>query len=328
MAIDLLNLEPTTVSRDLKGKYIMIYGVPKCGKTTLGTSFPNSLLLAFEAGYNGLAGIKVQPVSKWTELKTILRQLSNEKVKEAYSCVVIDTIDLMVAAAEKYVCQQNPIKDGNGIEMTPRSILDIPWGKGTAALTKEVDDALREIAMMGYGIVLISHSIEKTKSFGSNEDIKIEPSVNKKIKLVVNRFVDMILYLKRVVNPETGEEKRFMFTRDTDEYEAGSRFKYLPSRIEANYDNLVVALHDAIDKEAAEKGVAATELTQNNYKVEKPDFVTVITKAREMWIKINDAKFCNEIIEDVFGRPMKLSDALPTQIELVEEVIARWGEGK
>lgn len=27
--IDILNLEPTTISRDLKGKYICIYGLPE-----------------------------------------------------------------------------------------------------------------------------------------------------------------------------------------------------------------------------------------------------------------------------------------------------------
>lgn len=32
--IDILNLEPTKISRDLKGKYICIYGLPK----TLGTN--------------------------------------------------------------------------------------------------------------------------------------------------------------------------------------------------------------------------------------------------------------------------------------------------
>lgn len=29
MPIDILNLTPTTISRDLKGKYICIYGKPK-----------------------------------------------------------------------------------------------------------------------------------------------------------------------------------------------------------------------------------------------------------------------------------------------------------
>ena len=29
MAIDLLNLEPKKISKDLKGKYILLYGQPK-----------------------------------------------------------------------------------------------------------------------------------------------------------------------------------------------------------------------------------------------------------------------------------------------------------
>ena len=48
--IDLLNLEPTKISKDLKGKYILIYGRPKIGKTTLASEFPKNLLLAFEPG--------------------------------------------------------------------------------------------------------------------------------------------------------------------------------------------------------------------------------------------------------------------------------------
>lgn len=29
MAIDIINLQPTTISRDLKGKYVLVYGAPK-----------------------------------------------------------------------------------------------------------------------------------------------------------------------------------------------------------------------------------------------------------------------------------------------------------
>ena len=47
MAIDLLNLEPTKISRDLKGKYILAYGLPKIGKTSLVASFPKSLIFFF-----------------------------------------------------------------------------------------------------------------------------------------------------------------------------------------------------------------------------------------------------------------------------------------
>lgn len=46
MPIDLLNLEPTKISRDLKGKYVLIYAQPKAGKTSLAVQFPKNLLLA------------------------------------------------------------------------------------------------------------------------------------------------------------------------------------------------------------------------------------------------------------------------------------------
>jgi RecA-family ATPase len=35
MAIDLLNLQPQKISKDLKGKTVLLYGNAKVGKTTL-----------------------------------------------------------------------------------------------------------------------------------------------------------------------------------------------------------------------------------------------------------------------------------------------------
>ena len=45
--INLLNLKPHQVSRDLSGYITYIYGAPKTGKTTLGSQMPKPLLLAF-----------------------------------------------------------------------------------------------------------------------------------------------------------------------------------------------------------------------------------------------------------------------------------------
>ena len=48
MAINLLDLKPHKVSRDLSGYITFIYGAAKVGKTTLATLMPSPLLLAFE----------------------------------------------------------------------------------------------------------------------------------------------------------------------------------------------------------------------------------------------------------------------------------------
>lgn len=46
MAIDLLNIKPHQVSKNLKGYSVFFYGEPKSGKTTTAVQFPDSLLLA------------------------------------------------------------------------------------------------------------------------------------------------------------------------------------------------------------------------------------------------------------------------------------------
>lgn len=44
MAIDLLNLKPQQISKNLRGKYIMLYGLPGVGKTSLAAQFENVLI--------------------------------------------------------------------------------------------------------------------------------------------------------------------------------------------------------------------------------------------------------------------------------------------
>lgn len=53
----LLDIKPHEVSRDLRGYSVLFYGEPKSGKTTIASKFPNSLLFAFEKGYNALPGV-------------------------------------------------------------------------------------------------------------------------------------------------------------------------------------------------------------------------------------------------------------------------------
>lgn len=68
MAIDILSLKPTTISRDLKGKFVCIYSLPKVGKTSMACQFPKNLLLGFEHGWNAIAGAMAVDITKWAEI--------------------------------------------------------------------------------------------------------------------------------------------------------------------------------------------------------------------------------------------------------------------
>ena len=78
--IDIFNIEPHKVSRDMRGYSVLFYGEPKSGKTSIASKFPRALLRAFEKGYNALAGVKPQPINSWGEFH--LRVLVGLKIED------------------------------------------------------------------------------------------------------------------------------------------------------------------------------------------------------------------------------------------------------
>ena len=257
MAIDLLGLQPHKVSRDLRGYSVFLYGGWKTGKTTIASKFPNALLLAFEKGYNALAGVIPQPINSWGEFLTVCKQLKDEQVKERYETIIIDTADIAYSYCEKYICQVN------GVSTIP----DIPYGKGYALVSAEFDEKLRSIVQLGYGIVIISHETDKTfKDETGAEYNKIVPTLDKRANNIVARMTDIIGYSRSVTDAD-GNNKTLLFMRGTPRFEAGSRFKYTPDYIEFTYKNLVNAISDAIDKQAQEDGEELfTDERENAYR--------------------------------------------------------------
>ncbi len=77
-SIDIFNVQPHQVSRDMRGYSVFMYGGWKTGKTTTAVKFPKHFLLAFEKGYNTLAGVMVQPVNNWSEFRSVLRELKKD----------------------------------------------------------------------------------------------------------------------------------------------------------------------------------------------------------------------------------------------------------
>lgn len=252
MALDILSITPHEVSRDLGGYTMLFYGAPKTGKTTIASQFPGALLLAFEMGYLAIPGIKAQPITKWAEFKQVLKQLDNDAAKEMYKTIVVDTVDIAYDLCEKFICNNNGVS----------AINDLPFGKGYALAKKEFDEALRRIPQMGYGLVMISHDQDKVfKDEDGHEYNQIVPTLGNQPRLVVDRMSDIIGYA-RPFQEEDGSTKTLLFMRGTPRFIAGSRFAYTPEYIEFTYDNLVDAIHSAVN--------ALAEKNDGKYVTDKP----------------------------------------------------------
>ena len=280
MAIDIFSVQTHEVSRDLKGYTVLLYGEPKSGKTTTAAKFPKPLLLAFETGYLAIPGVMAQPINKWSEFKQVLKQLKDDKAHELYENIIIDTCDIAYDLVEKYVCNNNGVS----------AIGDMPFGKGYAAAKKEFDEALRSIPAMGYGLILISHAQDKVfKDNEGKEYNQIVPTLANQPRLVVDRMSDIILF----ASPQEDEEGHSItigYMRGTPRFVAGSRFKYTPDYIVFNYDNLVNAIGEAIDKQAAEyDGKFVTDKPSNAHIPEPEiDFDGLMTEFNNIVAKLQE----------------------------------------
>ena len=314
----LWEVEKNVISRDLKGKYVLLYGKPKSGKTTAACSFPDAVLLAFEKGYNAIGNVYPFDINKWSDFKMALRDLEDARAKERFKTVIIDTVSICWEMCEKFICQQNGVQ----------KISDIPWGAGYTSCKKEFETSIRRITQLGYGVVLIAHSASRVEKTADGSDIEIiSPDLPKRASEVCNGIVDIIGYIgNEWVN---GERKRWLYTRETPTLFAGSRFKYMPDKIPFGYNELVNAIADAIEME--EKRDGATVVDTINIKSETHlNFNDVRTRAQELWTKlvgtgdVGDPEMANTIlkkIEMTMGRRMKLSEFTEDQVDLLNLVV-------
>jgi len=319
--IDIFSLEPSKISRDLKGKFLLIYGQPKTGKSTFGSQLPRSLFLNFEQGTNALAGIRSVPILRWGDFKKVLSQLRKPQAREIYDSIVVDTASIAWQLCEKYICQRE------GVD----SIRDIPWGQGWGMLRNEFSECWREITLLGFGILFIAHSKDKPTEMrdeDGNEITAVAPDLPNQCYTIINSIVDIIGYLQVQMNTD-GTSERFLYTRSTPTVFAGSRYQYLAPKIKFGYQELVNAIGDAIDKAVELDGAEVTDHTEIAQIKARP-FVEVMEEAKAVGdAYLNTAEteeekeqrfnVIKDIIRRVFGsEDFKISAAVPSQSDLVE----------
>ena len=319
MAINLLAIQPHKVSRDLSGYITLLYGPAKVGKTTFGAQMPGELILATERGYNALPGVLVQDITSWSDIKQVVRELKKPEVQAVYKSLIIDTIDLAADMCQKYVCNQL------GIE----NIGDGGWtNNGWDKYKREFEDVFRTLAQLGYAILFISHDKEITiKPENGVEYQQIRSSMQTSALKIVENMSDIIAYAHPVIRE--GQPRRILTLRSADNsIRCGCRFKYMVPEIDFSYDNLVKALNDAIDKEAAETGgkfiteerIAAIETPTYDYDALMNEFATIAGELMNKEPTYYQPRI-TQIVEKYLGKGKKVADTTRDQAEFLYLIV-------
>lgn len=315
MAIDLLNLKPNKVSKDLSGYFTYIYGPGGSGKTTLASKAPKPLLIAFERGYNALPGVIAQDVNTWGEMKQVLRELKKPEVKAMFSTIAIDTVDLASVACEKYICSQL------GIE----NIGDGGWSvNGWAKVKREWEQTFREITMQGYAVIFISHAKDKTftRKDGTTYN-QIVPSCSTAYNEIIKNMVDIMGY----IDVEEGQRKLVLRSSD-DSIDCKCRFAQIDPVISFSYESLVEALNTAIDREAAlTNGQFVTTEKIDRVAVQEYNFDSLMAEFQELAGKLMEKSSATngpkitQIIDKYLGKGKRVTEATPDQAELIHLIV-------
>lgn len=323
--IDLNLIQPTRLCKDLRGRFVEIFGREKAGKTSTAVMWPKPLLCAFEKGYNALVGIYAADIDNWSTFKDICRQLKKPEMKERFETVIIDTTGIAFSMCEDYIKQQHGVQE----------ISEIAWGRGFKALREEFEKTFRDLSKQGYAIVFIAHSKTKLTDVVDKEGNRLEqicPNLPSACAEAVNGLVDVIAFLG-VEYDENRNATRWLYLRETPTIFAGSRYRAIVPKIPLSYNGLVKAVADAMEEEAKITGTNfISEEELNHPTAEKPEktFAEVMAEAKELWGKYLDLASNEEekeihlntmqvIIAKIFGsNNFKLSQAIPQQKELVE----------
>ncbi|MGL5764995.1 MAG: AAA family ATPase [Sarcina sp.] len=318
--LDLLNLEPNKVSTDIDTQNYLLAGLPKTGKTTTSHRLMGDkmLLLAFEQGYHLISNINAVPVKSHSDLRKIIKQLKDERVREKYSVICFDTVDLFHLMMEKYLCSQHGADDIGGCGA---------MGKGYTLLDNLIQNTLLEISNLGYKMLYISHAevVKETIKTpqGMLEIEKIYPSISKQSKRtykIISKFVDHIFTITNELD-ENGEEVRKMYTRNNRYTFGGTRLQHLPEVLPLDTDIIKDEIRKALEKEEN----TTTERKEIDYSVEKLDFekvkselIELVTKEFQPSGRMDIAK---SIIEKHLGTGATVGTSEPNQVEALNAVL-------
>jgi len=201
-----LPTKKSEILTDLKSYLVLIFGLPKTGKTTLAAQFDDPLFLELEPGTKSLSVYR-KPIKKW---KTFIETVDDlEKEKGRFKTVVVDTFAKLHDLCQEHVCK----------ELGVDHPADAPYGKGFNMVDQEFNRGMNRITMTGRGIVLICHEEAKDveQRDGSVKNMVV-PKASKQARDYINRCVDLIAYY------HYGKDgKRYIRVQGNDEIMAGNR---------------------------------------------------------------------------------------------------------
>jgi hypothetical protein len=199
--------------------------------STMCAQAEGALFLATESGLNHLEVFQA-PISTWDEMLAACSEIAGGQ--HPFKTIVIDTVDNAYRMCSDHVCKKFKIEHES----------DLGYGKGYALINNEFYRVLNKLALLPYGLFLISHAQEKEYETPRGKVLRTVPTIPDKARKIVLGMVDLVLYADVEVTPgENGATsfRRVLRTKPSPHYEAGDRTGRLPEILDLDYAKFLAA---------------------------------------------------------------------------------------
>lgn len=316
---DIFNPKISKVVAGIEGKCILVHSDErKLGKTAQACRMPKPFYLRFEQGINAIDGLAYADLTNWRSFKSVNRQLTDpktlDKAKEMYSTIIFDTVDVAIKWCESYVCATAGVTDIN----------DIPYGGGYKKFENEWFNEINKLTNAGYTVYFIAHSQEKIKKnpVTGKEYTQMCPKGSRRDMDLILDLVDFIGYVKSNGFDEEGNEiLSSIYFANTEEFQAGSRFKYMPKVITPyTAENLQKAIKEAVEKEEQESGNKAISYSEHKEETKAKEYnydevMDALQVVGQKFAENNKMDILTEIVENVLGAGKKVSECTKRQLD-------------
>ena len=240
----------------LSEQTVLLYGMPKAGKSSFCAQVEDVIFLATEPGLNHLDVFQL-PINDWPTFLSAAAEL--EKGDHPFKAIAVDTVDLLHKYCTDFVCKKHNIKHPS----------DMSFGKGFALVSSEFQRAFTKLASLPYGLFLVSHAVEREIETRTGKYHKTMPTLPESARKILVGMTDLILYvdLETVTNQDGSVAyNRVLRTKPDKHFEAGDRTGKLPDPLPLDFKAF---------KDAFEQAVAQPEQKKNkekeDTKIEKPE---------------------------------------------------------
>lgn len=138
-------------------KNLIIFGLPKIGKTTALSTLPNSLLVDLENGSDYISGVKVKvnSIKEINELRKAIKEAGNP-----YEFIIVDTVTALEEMA-KPLALKMLLESPAGTNFTGNDPTQAPNGLGWGLMRQALQKLIDIFAQCAKNVILVGHVKDK-----------------------------------------------------------------------------------------------------------------------------------------------------------------------